>query len=129
MYVLVNLASLKIDYRYNIEYPPEINTKTHVGIEIPADVDVDCTMALKNADGAIIIKQDPDMYRLKIASLKSAMRTQRDQLLTASDWTQFRDSPLTTEQQDAWALYRKALRDLPTNTADPTQAVWPTPPS
>ena len=43
--------------------------------------------------------------------------------------TQFRDSPLTTEQQDAWAQYRKALRDLPVSTTDPTQVVWPTPPS
>ena len=57
------------------------------------------------------------------------IRVKRNELLTASDWTQFRDSPLTTEQQDAWAVYRKALRDLPTNISDPTQVVWPTPPS
>ena len=57
------------------------------------------------------------------------LRTRRDTLLSQSDWTQARDSPLTTEQQDAWAVYRKALRDLPVNTTDPTQVVWPTPPS
>jgi hypothetical protein len=57
------------------------------------------------------------------------LRSERTSRLTDSDWTQFRDSPLTTEQQDAWAAYRKALRDLPTNTTDPTQVAWPTPPS
>ena len=57
------------------------------------------------------------------------LRRERTSILTASDWTQARDSPLTTEQQDAWAAYRKALRELPASTADPTQVVWPTPPS
>ena len=57
------------------------------------------------------------------------LRNERTSRLSASDWTQARDSPLTTEQQDAWAAYRKELRDLPLNTQDPTQVVWPTPPS
>jgi len=29
----------------------------------------------------------------------------------------------------AWAAYRQALRDLPANTADPRNPVWPIPPA
>lgn len=43
------------------------------------------------------------------------MRRQRDRLLTASDWTQMPDSPLSDEQRAAWAVYRQALRDAPAN--------------
>lgn len=49
------------------------------------------------------------------------MRRHRDRFLTASDWTQMPDSPLTAEQRQAWATYRQALRDAPdTWTAGPT---------
>jgi len=38
-----------------------------------------------------------------------ANREYRNQLLTASDWTQLPDAPVNRE---AWAAYRQALRDL-----------------
>ena len=57
------------------------------------------------------------------------LRRQRSTLLSQSDWTQFTDSPLSAESKAVWATYRQALRDLPENTSDPTQVVWPTPPS
>ena len=38
-----------------------------------------------------------------------ANREYRNQLLTASDWTQLPDAPVN---QEAWAVYRQALRDL-----------------
>jgi hypothetical protein len=54
------------------------------------------------------------------------LRAERDGLLAASDWTVLSDSPTSTA---AWKTYRQALRDLPANTTDPTNPVWPTPPS
>lgn len=54
------------------------------------------------------------------------LRTQRDGLLAESDWTVLSDSPTSTA---AWKTYRQALRDLPANTTDPLNPVWPTPPS
>ena len=30
---------------------------------------------------------------------------------------------------DAWKTYRKNLRDLPANTADPANPTWPTKPT
>lgn len=53
------------------------------------------------------------------------VRAERNQLLTASDWTQLPDVPLATK--DAWADYRQALRDI-TEQPDPFAIVWPTPP-
>ena len=47
---------------------------------------------------------------------KFELRRIRNALLRESDWTQFADSPLTVEQKQAWATYRKALRDLPANS-------------
>lgn len=53
------------------------------------------------------------------------LRRVRALLLSASDWTQAPDAPV---DQDAWAAYRQALRDLPANTADPHNPIWPVPP-
>ena len=51
-------------------------------------------------------------------------REKRDRLLSASDWTQANDSPLTAAQKTAWAVYRQRLRDI-TTQADPAAVVWP----
>lgn len=53
------------------------------------------------------------------------LRVKRDRLLQKSDWTQVPDAPV---DQQAWAEYRQALRDLPANTEDPRNPVWPTKP-
>ena len=54
------------------------------------------------------------------------LRLKRDELLQKSDWTQVPDAPV---DQAAWATYRQALRDLPANTDDPANPVWPIQPS
>ena len=56
------------------------------------------------------------------------IRAQRNFLLAQSDWTQLADAPLTQEQKNAWAAYRKALRDVPSSAATPEEVVWPTAP-
>ena len=40
-------------------------------------------------------------------------RETRNELLAASDWTQFNDSPLTRAKKTKWKTYRQSLRDLP----------------
>jgi len=49
------------------------------------------------------------------------IRTQRNQMLKDSDWTQVADAPV---DKAVWAIYRQALRDIPTQ-ADPFQINWP----
>ena len=62
-------------------------------------------------------------------SLYDLLRKDRDKALVASDWTQFNDIPLTDAKKQEWATYRQALRDLPQNTEDPANSVWPIQPS
>jgi predicted transcriptional regulator len=50
----------------------------------------------------------------------------RNDKLKNSDWTQVPDAPVDSA---AWAVYRQQLRDLPANTTDPRNVVWPEPPS
>lgn len=52
----------------------------------------------------------------------------RKQLLVSSDWTQLPNGPLTQQQQEAWAVYRQQLRDIPEQSGYPFNVVWPTPP-
>lgn len=53
------------------------------------------------------------------------IRSRRNALLTACDWTQVADAPLTEEQKTAWRNYRQALRDIPQAFATPEDVVWP----
>ena len=69
---------------------------------------------------------------LKIQTL-SILRSQRNRLLKDTDFYMLSDvyGNLTNSQQKAIAVYRQALRDLP-STADltkpPQEVGWPTPP-
>ena len=64
---------------------------------------------------------------LDIAS--NIIRSERNRLLTACDWTQLPNSPLSETKKQEWDTYRQALRDLPANTADPENPVWPEAPT
>ena len=50
------------------------------------------------------------------------LRTHRNELLAASDWTQVADAPV---DKAAWATYRQALRDIPSQTDFPWNTTWP----
>lgn len=56
----------------------------------------------------------------------TALRRERDRLLSESDWTQQADAPVDAA---AWAKYRQELRDLPSTTKDVESPKWPTPPA
>lgn len=55
------------------------------------------------------------------------LRIDRDILLAQSDIAVLADrwATMLTETQAAWTIYRQALRDLPANTADPLNPIWP----
>jgi hypothetical protein len=72
------------------------------------------------------VEDKTDYSAIRTEMAWSALRSERNRLLATSDWTVLGDSPTPTA---AWKAYRQALRDLPANTADPLNVVWPTPPS
>ena len=53
-----------------------------------------------------------------------ALRNRRNQLLAETDYLALSDQIMTAEMQ----AYRQALRDLPANTVDPANPVWPVKP-
>lgn len=57
--------------------------------------------------------------------VRENLRSKRDQILTESDWTQLPDAPV---DQEAWANYRQALRDVPQQSGFPDSFEWPTKP-
>lgn len=54
----------------------------------------------------------------------AALRKKRNQLLAETDYLALSDMAMSTEMQ----TYRQALRDLPANTTDPANPVWPVKP-
>ena len=54
------------------------------------------------------------------------IRNWRNSELAQCDWTQISDC---TADKSAWSAYRKSLRDLPTQNADPKKIVFPTRPA
>ncbi|AXP01678.1 Phage tail assembly chaperone protein [Pseudomonas sp. 43mfcvi1.1] len=55
----------------------------------------------------------------------AAVRTRRDQLLRATDFTQLPDYPVTAAQLAQVTAYRQALRDIPEMAEHPDELVWP----
>ena len=53
------------------------------------------------------------------------LRMWRDAELKKCDWTQVADAPI---DKTAWASYRQALRDLPSQSKDPSKLVFPVAP-
>ena len=61
------------------------------------------------------------------------LRKERDRLLAETDWVVSRavdasNDGLGIQLPQVWMDYRQALRDLPANTTDPANPVWPTKP-
>lgn len=62
----------------------------------------------------------------KPAMTADEARAKRDALLAASDWTQLADF---AGDKAAWAAYRQALRDVPTQPGFPQNIRWPVKPA
>jgi len=62
----------------------------------------------------------------RTAEKATSVRSERDELLTRCDWTQLPDSPV---DKQAWADYRQALRDVPSQSGFPYSVVWPEEPT
>jgi hypothetical protein len=61
----------------------------------------------------------------KDAEQATNVRNQRTEKLNDCDWTQIADS---TADKTAWATYRQALRDVPSQAGFPWTITWPTQP-
>ena len=84
-----------------------------------------------DSEGKVTTAADNEAaYKARIdATAATSVRAERDQKLTASDWTQMADSPLASDKKTEWATYRTSLRDLPSASGFPHTMTWPTEPS
>jgi hypothetical protein len=62
----------------------------------------------------------------RLQSKEAEVRQQRNELLSACDWTQLPDSPA---DHAAWATYRQELRDVTAQAGFPWDVVWPLEPT
>jgi hypothetical protein len=70
-------------------------------------------------------KFDTDTENVTNENLFERIRVWRDAELRNSDWTQLSDAVC---DKDAWVTYRQALRDLPNQSDNPTDLIFPTKP-
>jgi len=94
--------------------PFNVNGATYAGIELLNDT------ALPSEDAVMA-----EYARVEAAEPMRLLREERDRLIAETDWMANSDVTMS----DAWRTYRQALRDLPANTTDPANPVWPTEPS
>lgn len=79
---------------------------------------------LRVSGSAVVVDTDQEAADA-LAAKWAEVRSQRDQLLAGCDYTQVADAPGDTS---AWATYRQALRDVPSQS-DVDNITWPTEPS
>ena len=78
-----------------------------------------CTTDWVLENGAVVAPPGPSTEELMFN-----LRSQRDRLLAETDHLALSDQVLSAEM----TAYRQALRDLPANTTDPANPVWPVKP-
>ena len=55
----------------------------------------------------------------------SSVRSQRNGMLSSSDWTRLDDAALGGHTLEEWATYRQSLRDLLATYSRQSEVVWP----
>ena len=73
-------------------------------------------------NGEPVLKSQEELDQAELSKAWEELRMKRNTLLNYCDFTQLEDSPYDKER---WADYRRQLRDLPQNTSDPREVVWP----
>lgn len=75
-----------------------------------------------DTEDATAAEQEAAYRAAKDAEQSKAVRGDRNKRLTDCDWTQLPDAPVDSA---AWATYRQALRDVPSQVGFPWDVTWP----
>ena len=90
----------------------------------------------ENIYSNIIVTKDSEIVDVNQEAFMNAynelwlekLRTQRNKRLAECDWVTLKAYSTQKDVPKAWRDYMQALRDLPANTEDLVNPVWPTPP-
>lgn len=79
------------------------------------------------------VKPSKEAFETKFKELVDAepwnvLRKERNKRLAECDWVAIKALTTDIPVSDEWKAYMSSLRDLPANTTDPANPVWPTPP-
>ena len=107
---------------------PIVPVTPGIRLPVPDGLSWDTVKGVQDGD-EITLVEDPAKVAQKTEAAWTSLRSQRNQLLAASDWTRLDDVSLTDEQKAQWAEYRAALRDVTKGLEDPARVQWPTRPS
>jgi hypothetical protein len=132
------LGMLRKD-NFNVSFPKVLDDATLARFSVVRvastprpeyDYTKDFNVTVEQVDGAWVEKWiATDVSAEEIASRTADeannIRAERDQRLSASDWTQVADAPVN---QASWATYRQALRDMPAQAGFPWNVTWPSKP-
>ena len=114
---------------YNIKY--YTSKRDSEIVDVPAHKDEDGEDVAATYIQSHFIKDDTAKDKRILDAEWANIRTERDRLLTESDWTQGNDTPLSDADIAKWKTYRTSLRDLPSDQSSKTKysdITWPTKP-
>lgn len=100
-------------------------------IKIPDGLNYQCIEAYKDDNNKILLRHISNVEFInEITQINfNSLRLKRDELLKKCDWITLRSYSRNEPVPEEWKTYMQALRDLPANTTDPENPVWPEPPT
>lgn len=99
---------------------PEVDHTQNVAEGTPVQIDGVWTQVWD------ITEATPEQISERTDEQASAVRRQRNRLLSDCDWTQLPDAPVDGA---AWAAYRQTLRDVTAQAGFPWAITWPATPA
>ena len=115
---------------YNIKY--YASKRDSEIVDVPAHKDDDENDVAETYVQTHFIGDDTAKDARILAEEWTQIRTERDRLLTSSDWTQANDTALASAKVTEWGTYRTKLRTLPEDQKAKTtyaDITWPSQPS
>ena len=138
-YVAVDTKTFEIVDRFNTETINDFGGRGKPGmifIRVEEPLNLYTVKAIKDEEENIVLVEDEELAeymrgepdRIRDRHIRD-MKSKRNDLLLKCDWTQLPNSPLSETKKQEWDTYRQALRDLPANTTDPENPIWPQAPT
>ena len=134
MIAFINEQTLELHSIFNAQAPPTTEAAliepptpdNCVRMEIPADImNLEAMVISRNENGDITLSIDHAKLEIIHRPQWAHLRHFRDELLKNCDWTMTTDSALSVESKAKWQAYRQELRELPSNTTNPSNPPWP----
>ena len=108
----------------------ESQTATHIEVVGSPEIINQYGVPTKRVvDGVLVDRLENEVNDETAQKAQQLLRIRRDKRLAKTDFTQSLDVPLSSEIRAAWAAYRQALRDLPSQISDAQDFEWPIPPA